>query len=140
MTRAAALAAAAALALAGCGEGSNEAEPETTTDVEFTLDADGPGGKPSRSVAVACESTRGARFCPRVDGLAADDLEPVPPETACTEIYGGPDVLTVSGTLHGEQVDAELTRVNGCEIERFDRFTPLLQELFPGYEPGASLG
>ena len=29
------------------------------------------------------------------------------------------------------------TRANGCEIDRFDRITPLLRELFPDYEPGA---
>jgi hypothetical protein len=37
-------------------------------------------------------------------------------------------------------VDATLTRANGCEIERFDRFAELLAQLFPDYEPGASLG
>ena len=58
---------------------------------------------------------------------------------ACTEIYGGPDEVTLEGTIGGEPVDATFTRANGCEIDRFDRITPLLEELFPDYKPGASL-
>ena len=41
--------------------------------------------------------------------------------------------------LEGEDVDAELTRANGCEIERFERFAAVLQALFPDYRPGAAL-
>ena len=67
-------------------------------------------------------------------GLRADAAQ-----TPCTEIFGGPDIATIQGTLRGEPVEAELTRANGCEIERFDRFTPMLRELFPGYRPGSAL-
>ena len=59
------------------------------------------------------------------------------PDTACTEIFGGPDTLSLEGTIEGEDVDVDLTRANGCEIERFDAAVPLLQALFPDYEPGA---
>jgi hypothetical protein len=48
-------------------------------------------------------------------------------------------VVTITGTLDGEAVNAKLTRANGCEIDRFDKFVPVLQELYPDYEPGASL-
>lgn len=78
--------------------------------------------------------------CEAVEALPADAADPVPRGTACTEIYGGPDVVRVEGTLRGEEVDARLTRENGCEIHRFDRFLPLLRELFEGYRPGESLG
>ena len=78
-------------------------------------------------------------MCGELADLSTDDLEPVPDNVACTEIYGGPDVLTVEGLLEGDEVRAEFTRANGCEIERFDRWVPLLQEVFPGYEPGAQL-
>ena len=54
--------------------------------------------------------------------------------------YGGPDVLKVEGTLNGGTIDATFTRANGCEIDRFDRFVPLLQELFPDYQPGGAIG
>ena len=61
------------------------------------------------------------------------------PGPACTEIYGGPDTLSIKGTIDGEPVDATFTRANGCEIERFDRFAELLKELFPDYRPGAAI-
>jgi len=79
------------------------------------------------------------RACELIESLSPADLYPVPPDVACTEIYGGPDTLEVTGTLRGQPVDAVLTRENGCEIARFDAWMPLLRELFSGYRPGASL-
>ena len=64
---------------------------------------------------------------------------PQRPQTPCTEIYGGPDEVALEGTIGGEPVSTTLTRANGCEIDRFDRITPLLEELFPDHKPGASL-
>ena len=57
----------------------------------------------------------------------------MPAETACTEIFGGPETRDDPGDLAGEPVEAEFSRANGCEIERFDRFVALLQALFPDY-------
>ena len=48
-------------------------------------------------------------------------LEPLPPDSVCTQIYGGPEEAEVVGTLNGEQVNATFSRQNGCEIDRFDR-------------------
>ena len=50
-----------------------------------------------------------------------------------------PTRLSLEGTIEGENVDVDLTRANGCEIERFDAAVPLLQALYPDYEPGGSL-
>ena len=142
LTRPALLVAAlAALAIAaGCGD--DEAEPGGAAGGEsellLTLDADGPGGKKLETKTVRCPGDADA-VCGELADLSTDDLEPVPDNVACTEIYGGPDVLTVEGLLEGDEVRAEFTRANGCEIERFDRWVPLLQEVFPGYEPGAQL-
>jgi hypothetical protein len=47
---------------------------------------------------------------------------------ACTEIYGGPDVATITGSVDGEPVDATVTRSNGCEIARWDALEPVLGE------------
>ncbi len=128
-----------ALAAAGCGDEEDDAAaPDSggATDITITLDADGPGGEPPKSESVSCEA--GADDSPCAT-LTAADVAPVSADMACTEIYGGPDEATIEGTIAGEPVSATLTRGNGCEIERFDRFTPLIQELFPGYTPGASL-
>jgi hypothetical protein len=42
-------------------------------------------------------------------------------------IFGGPEQATVVGFVGGEEVDAELSRTNGCELDRWDRLAPLLQ-------------
>jgi len=99
-----------------------------------TLDVDGPGGEPAQSETVSCEP--GADCSRTTEQLTPEDFEPVPPQAACTKIYGGPDTATISGTLGSEPVETELNRNGGCEIERFARFEPLLTSLFPDYEPG----
>jgi hypothetical protein len=122
----------------GCGDDeTSTAAPSTNLTIE--LDPDGQGGKPPQHFQVLCEEGMDTSPCPQLAELSASDLAPVPPQTACTEIFGGPDVVTISGTLHGEAVDARLTRANGCEIDRFDRVAPLLEELYPDYKPGQAL-
>jgi hypothetical protein len=51
----------------------------------------------------------------------------VPKGTACTEIYGGPEVAEVRGSLRGRRVAARFTRTDGCQIERWNR----VRFLFP---------
>jgi hypothetical protein len=110
------------------------ADDAFAVDLTVTLDADGPGGEPPRTKDIAC-ATPDACF-----GVDADTFDPVPPQTACTEIYGGPDTVELEGHIGEVDVPAtEFTRTNGCEIERFDRLTELLAELYPDYRPGAAL-
>jgi len=62
------------------------------------------------------------------DGLGtADVFQPVPGNMACTQQYGGPETATVTGTFKGEHVDAKFSRVNGCEIERWEAAKPLFE-------------
>ena len=44
----------------------------------------------------------------------------------CTEIYGGPQEATITGTLNGQQVLKQLGRKNGCEISEWKVFEPLV--------------
>ena len=123
---------AAVVALAACGDGDGEVrepEPEPgptqlqvvvrTPDLggggrRFDLSCDPPGGDHPKAEA-AC------------DTLAANPeaLEPVPPETACTQIFGGPERAEVTGLFRGRDVDATFDRSNGCEIDRWDRLAAL---------------
>jgi hypothetical protein len=48
-------------------------------------------------------------------------------DVACTDIYGGPEKATISGTFQGRRVLSSFSRVNGCEIGRWE----LLQGLLP---------
>ena len=88
---------------------------------------------------VSCEDVSDDAVCRAVAEIDVEALEPASPDTACTEIFGGPDTLSLEGRIEGNDVDVDLNRTNGCEIERFDAAVPLLQALFPDYEPGASL-
>lgn len=45
---------------------------------------------------------------------------------ACTEIYGGPDVAHVVGTIGGAAVDTVVDRANGCGIADWDLLADLL--------------
>jgi hypothetical protein len=84
-------------------------EPETR--VVFTLRCDPVRGTHPKRTAACSELRR----------LGWRTLRPVPPDTACTEIYGGPAVVYVTGWIEGRRVWAKLRRDNGCEIDRWDR-------------------
>jgi hypothetical protein len=61
-----------------------------------------------------------------------DAFAPVPDGSVCTLQYGGPATAHVTGRWAGRPVDATFERSNGCEIERWDRFVPLLPEVHAG--------
>ena len=92
----------------------NESNP--TPDARWTLRCNPPRGTLPRP-GVACR---------RLLGGGPKLFLPVPPNTACTEIYGGPQRARVVGTVAGRRVWATFTRVNGCEIARWDRLSPWL--------------
>ncbi len=50
-----------------------------------------------------------------------DLFEPVPRNAACTQIYAGPAVGYVRGTLRGRALRVFVRRSDGCELERWDR-------------------
>ena len=83
---------------------------------EMTLTCDPPGGT-HPNAEEACTA------------LQADPsaLEPLPPDSVCTQIYGGPEEAEIVGTLNGEQVNARFSRQNGCEIDRWMRMAGILQ-------------
>lgn len=88
-----------------------DAEPET-----FTLTCDPPGGSYSDPAA-------GCEFLSTVE---EDAFEPVPADVVCTQIYGGPQTASITGTWQGSQINAAFSRVNGCEIGRWDALEPLI--------------
>jgi hypothetical protein len=128
--------------IAGCGDDDSPSDVPPTdgaSELRLELDVDGQDGEVAQVQRLECGGEAGAPACALLADLPHDPAAPVPPDTACTEIYGGPDTLRVEGTLEGETINATLTRENGCEIDRFEAWLPILKELFPGYEPGASL-
>jgi len=116
----AALAAGALVPLtAACGS-SGSAPPPTQADLTATLDLGAPGGGAPQTWQVSCPSAAHAVACTRLV-TTTDAFMPPPPDTGCTMIYGGPEVLAVTGTVGTRHVDYRTGRTNGCEIADYAR-------------------
>jgi hypothetical protein len=114
--------------LAGCGDDDEPASvtPPALADLTVRVDGDGPGDEVAKEVEVQCAEAQDSALCTGVASLTAADFEPTPPDTACTQQYGGPQTAHVTGTLRGEPVDARFSREQGCEISRWDAVIPVL--------------
>lgn len=110
-----------ALLVAGAQASTPDHAESSSTSLRFSFTGvDGVG-------IVRCErrtasSTRqgrapGAIVCPR---LALADLRPSA-QRACAALYGGPERVTVTGTLAGRRVRTTVRRTNSCEIARWQR-------------------
>ena len=124
------------LALAGCG-GEEEAggggssspgDPGPATELTVSVDPDGDGPEPAKRARVSCAEGDRARVCAAASKLRPADFEPAPDDVACTQLFGGPQTATVSGTLDGEAVEGRFARNDGCEIARWDKLAALLGE------------
>ncbi len=125
----------AVLALAGLALAAAAQVPagtSSTTALRISFWEGGATGDPDVVWTLGCNPVRGtlrqpARACAR---LAATDsaklFAPIPPRTACTEIYGGPQRALVVGTVAGRRVWTVFTRTNGCQIARWNRLSPWL--------------
>lgn len=105
----------------------NDVTPRST---ELTVVVrDGPG-KGAHTYTLLCDPPGGDHPDPdaacRLLSEMRDPFAPVPPDTMCTQVYGGPQTATVTGTLRGERVDAAFSRTDGCQIARWDRHAVLL--------------
>jgi Subtilisin inhibitor-like len=90
---------------------------------------DGAGGRTTWTLT--CDPLGGshpdpAAACRALEARGSTALPPVRKDVACTEIYGGPQRATITGTWQGRQVRSSFSRVNGCEISRWDQLKGLL--------------
>lgn len=93
------------------------------TDLRLTVWPQGRDG-PSHTWTLRCDPAGGtlprtARSCQMLASLP-DPLAPIPPGTACTQVYGGPQVARVTGEFRGRRVWVLLQRRDGCEIARWN--------------------
>lgn len=114
----------AALALVGSGATSS-------TDLRIVVWPAGPESDGALSWRLRCNPVggnlpRAAAACRQLSGLERP-FAPVPKDVGCTQIYGGPQVARVTGTLRGRRVWATFRRTDGCEIARWNR----VRLLFP---------
>jgi hypothetical protein len=87
-----------------------------TQSTTWTLRCDPPGGSLARPV----------QACRKLAAGGVKVFAPTPANTACTEIYGGPQKARILGTVGGRRVRATFSRTNGCEISRWQRVSPWL--------------
>lgn len=109
----------------GLARGGDEPGPSGAVErltVTFRPDV---GAKPV-FVKVACS---GADVSPACAGLTDDLLAPVAADRVCTMVYGGPEVLTITGQRDGKRIDSSFSRQNGCEIARWNDVARVLKPL-----------
>jgi hypothetical protein len=113
--------------LAGCGD-DDETEAPASTPAQFAdLKLVVNTGSDAKMGTVQCGAPEDSEVCGALADIDPKTFEPVPGNQACTQQYGGPETATVKGTLDGKEIDAKFSRVNGCEIARWDAAKPLFE-------------
>lgn len=137
-----AVVAASIVLVAGCGtigsggDVSVEPGPDNSATqggtTELTIKVSAGRGSGERTYSLVCDPAGGDHPDPeaacRLLSELKDPFAPVPPDAMCTEIYGGPQTATVTGTFRGEPVNAQFSRTDGCQIARWDKHATLLVE------------
>jgi hypothetical protein len=121
----------AALVLAAIVSASASAAPSSGTSLKITFWADSSKPLERWSWTLRCNPAGGslqkpARVCTRLLVGGVKLFAPMPKDSVCTEIYGGPQRARVVGTVKGQPVRATFSRTNGCEIARWQRISPWL--------------
>jgi hypothetical protein len=105
----------------------SSAEPGDT-DLTIVI-TDGSGS--TKTWRLTCNPAGGTHPDPQAACRALEDngaaaLPPVPKDKACTQIYGGPETATVTGTWKGQRVTSKFARNDGCQISRWKLMAGLL--------------
>lgn len=107
--------------------GSSSAEPGGT-DLTIVI-SDGSGS--TKTWRLTCNPAGGTHphpeaACQTLEANGAAAFPPVPKDKACTQIYGGPETATISGTWKGQRVMSTFARNDGCQINRWKLMAGLL--------------
>ena len=105
----------------------SSAEPGDT-DLTIVIN-DGSGS--TKTWRLTCNPAGGTHpdppaACEALETNGAAALPPVPKDKACTQIYGGPETATISGTWQGQRVMSTFARNDGCQISRWKLMAGLL--------------
>jgi len=117
-----------ALAIAAAASTAHAASSTTSLRIVYRANS---GARP-HVTTLHCDPPRGivprpAAACRRLAAGGRALFAPTPPGVACTQIYGGPQVALVTGTLSGRRIWARFARRDGCETERWNRIAFLLR-------------
>jgi hypothetical protein len=103
--------------LAGCGgdmERSDEpASPPPASETRLTIEVGG-AGVDEQTFVIDCVTD------PCDEDKLAAATKPPDETQACTQQYGGPEEVHITGTLRGEPVDRTINRADGCGIADYE--------------------
>ena len=122
--------------LAGCGGSDDPATAPVRSAAGSIAIAvrydDGGGGRvrtgrltctagEQRATGALADRAPAARLCTQARTIAPLFFKQRGGRVACTQLYGGPQTLRVTGTIDGRAVNRRFARTNGCEIADFAR-------------------
>lgn len=114
-------------------EPSTSPEPPAGAEIpaDLTIVLDETGSGVTRTFTLTCAPTGGDHpdpdaACANLAAVGGDAFAPPPKDEMCTEQWGGSQVATVEGTVDGTAVRARFSRINGCEIGRWDAVATIL--------------
>jgi hypothetical protein len=121
----------AALTLAACGGDDGVADDTVRADLTVTV---AHPDHPTIEYRLVCRegsanTVDGAlvavdpdRACEALEGNEAQILliEGPPPDQVCPQVYGGPDVATITGNIGEQPVSTTIDRTDGCGINEWD--------------------
>ena len=110
---------------------SEQVTPTPSGDTDLTIVID-DGSSSTVTWRLTCNPSGGTHpdpkaACRALEANGAVALPPVPKDKACTQIYGGPETASITGTWQGQPVMSRLARNDGCQISRWK----LLEGLLP---------
>ena len=119
------------LALGLAASGFGFAATLSVTAVKVTYWPNGTNEGMENTWTLRCDPAGGTLAHPQVAcrKLAAGGrrlFAPVPRRAVCTEIYGGADEARIIGVVEGRSVWVRSNLTNGCNIDRWHRFSPWL--------------
>ena len=109
---------------------ASSATPAESEDTDLTIVVRDGSGKTS-TWRLTCEPPGGTHphpdtACRVLEANGAAALPPVPKDKVCTQIYGGPETATITGTWQGKRVMSRFARNDGCQISRWKLMAGLL--------------
>ena len=131
-----------AIAIAVGPSAAAAAHDATGTSLRITYWADYAAPATRVTWTLRCAPPRGSlprpgRACLELARGGARLFAPLPPNSVCTEIYGGADVAQITGAIGDQTVDTTIDRTNGCGINDWDE---VLGDILPpaiGVEPSS---
>ncbi len=113
---------------------------DPTTDEVFTYSISCGGDRAELTGDGTGFGLSAKTMCERLDTPEVQErlIEGAPTRLACTQVYGGPQSASVTGTLGGVAVSAGFGRSNGCALSDWSRrMADLLPELTSGPSPSS---